>query len=328
MPKGIVEDHRAATALVALRAAVREYEIGVANLAGRRENTLDLLHLRDRIEDDTAKLEADGLDLRPEWTRIETADGILMRKTPEVMRELGGIGGLAAVREAEHPDDSRWWYFLDLFRAEKQRQSLFRTLRIVGVLVVLILVFNFVMNHYFGLPPEQKAARGHVSMAEQHMYAGEFEEAIVEYENAIAIVPETGDAQVALGILYEMNGDTEASEAAFEAAETIIEDRATYLMTVAKTYELVMNYDLALEYIEEARALAPDSAQVYLIRGGIYEKQGATREAIADYEKSGELAQASGEDALFVLSRTRMGMLLQQAPNAGMPGAGGIGGGF
>jgi len=327
MPKGLVESQRAATALVSLRAVVREYEIGVANITGRRKRTFDLLRLRDRIEDETAVLMEGGLDLRPERTRIETADSILLRKTPEVMREVNAYGGLAAIRESEHPDDARWWWFLDLFRAEKQRKSLFRTLRIVTIVAVLAFGFNYVMGHYFGLPPEQKAARGHTSMAEQHVFNGDLDEAMVEYKNAVAIIPETGDAQVALGVLHELKGETAESQAAFEIAQRVIEDPATYLMTLAKSYELVSDYDTALEHIQEAQALAPDSPQVYLIRGGIYEHMDDAPKAIEDYERSGTLAQEKGEDALYVLSRMRMGMLMQQAPGGGMPGTG-MGAGF
>lgn len=95
-----------------------------------------------------------------------------------------------------------------------------------------------------------------------------------------------------------------------------------YLLALVRAYESVGRLDEAMVRVEESVELAPDLPQVYLMRGGVLEAMNQTSEAIADYEKAADLAQAQGEDALYVLARTRMGMLLQRAPSMGFPGGG------
>lgn len=94
-------------------------------------------------------------------------------------------------------------------------------------------------------------------------------------------------------------------------------------MVLARSYSSVGEYERALGYANEAVALAPDSAQALIIRGGVYEATERRAEALADYELSATLAQEAGEDALYVLARMRMGMLLQSGSGggSGMPGS-------
>ncbi len=81
--------------------------------------------------------------------------------------------------------------------------------------------------------------------------------------------------------------------------------------------------DKALEVVQQAVSIAPDASQVYLIRGGIYEAMGRLPDAVDDYNRSASLAQEHGEDTIYVLAKTRMGMLLQSGAGfqpTGTPG--------
>ncbi len=312
MPKGMGERQEVATAAVKLREMIRELEVGVANLKGRGLGVLDLLRLRDQAEAEMARLAPD-MDLRPERTRLETVDGILTRKTTQVIRELRSIGGLAGARRQENPPKEHWWWYLDVFLAERQRKFAIRAvLTVVGVLVLLVIA-NFVMERFFGLDPVQKKAHAHVSSGEHYMLQGEYDKAISEYESAIATLPSLGEAHVALGVLYELKGETEKAKAAFAAGEAAYQDRTEYLLTLSRAYQSVQNLDKAFEIVQEAIKLSPDSPQAYLVRGGIYEMKDDLAPALTDYEKAAELAQAQGQDTVYVLAKTRFATLLQRA---------------
>ena len=321
MPKGALgEDIGVETSLERLRKLIRELELEVARLPGAGEEALDVLHLRDRIEDQLASRRAVGHDVRAEGTRVQTVDNILQRRDGLIMRELRGIGGLPGVRQRENPPEERWWYYLDLDVAERRRKTTIRsTIAIVAILLAVIGI-NFVMDRMSGLTPEEKAARSHLASAEQSLSQGNFEEAIASYEQAVQIDPTLGSGYAYLAVLYEQVGKAAEAEAALARARELLPDPVPYLATVARAYETVGQTDKALDMIQQALETAPDSAQATFIRGGIYESSGDRELALADFEHASDLARDSGEDALYVIARTRMAMLMQQSPSGGFGG--------
>lgn len=319
MPKGSVQGGDVATSAVRLRDMLRELEIGLANLKGRGEGVAELLRLRDDAEGEFARLRKD-MDLRPEQTRLETIDNILERKASAIMRELRLQGGLPGLRRTLNPPEEHWWWYLDLKLAEKQRKSAIRTIILVVGAIVLIFGADYILNHFFGMDPVEREARGFVSQGEEQLMARNWDAAIAEYEKAVALKPNLPEAQAALGVLYAEKGQIEQSEAALAAAEASAASREEYLSILARMYQMAEKFEEALEAVNEAIAIAPQSAYAFLIRGGIYESQGRLAEAMQDYSKSASLAQEQGQNSLYVLAQMRYGMLLERGPSLGWPG--------
>jgi tetratricopeptide (TPR) repeat protein len=326
MPKGSIQETRMATRAVQLREQIRELEVVAAGFQGRSaDNARGLLTLRDSVEKELSALEEQGMDLRPERTRVKTIDNILVRKAQGLERALGSTGGLAGARRDVQPSDDQWWWFLDEYIAEQRRKSAKKFITIFVVAAVLLIGGNWAMNRFFGMDPVEREARGYISSAEQALAMGNFEEAIAGYQQAIETQPEMSEAHIGLGVLYALQGRDEESQQALARAEELVGDRSMYLLALSRAYSSIGEMDQALEAAEEAVELSPRSAQAYLIRGGVYEAIGRRAEALTDYELSGELAREQGEDALYVLARMRMGMLLQSGAGSGMPGGGGTG---
>ncbi len=324
MPKGSIQETRMATRVVQLREQIRELEVAAASFQGRpAENARALLMLRDQVEEELSALDEQGMDLRPERTRVKTVDNILVRKARGLERALGPTGGFAGARRDVQPADDHWWWFLDEHIAEQRRKSAIKFITVFVVAAVLLIGGNWAMNRFFGMDPIDREARGYISSAEQALSMGNYEDAIAAYQQAIETQPEMYDAYIGLGVLYELQGREEEARQMLAKAEELLADRVPYLLVLSRAYSSVGEMDQALDAAEEAVALAPESAQAYLIRGGIYEATGLRGEALTDYELSGELAREQGEDALYVLARMRMGMLLQSGVGSGMPGGGG-----
>ena len=321
MPKGSVQDTRVATNLVTLRDKIRELEVSLANLRGRGKRVVALLKLRDEIDEAMARL-GQGFDLRPERTRVETIDNILYRKAGAVLLELSASGGLRTAREQAKPPEQRWWWFLDEYVAEKRRRSAIRAITVVLGIAAVLLIGNFAMDRFFGLSPEEKEARVFTLQAEQAIQRGDFDQAIAEYEKALEILPDAADVHLQLGVLYEQEGEETKSEAALRRAEELVGDRARFLTALARMYSDVGLADKALAEVNEAIALNPESAEAFLIRATIHENADEYQLAIDDLDRSADLAQASGQDELYVLARMRLGMLLQRSPGSGVPGMG------
>jgi len=317
MPKGVVESPGAATTATRLREQLRELEIGFANLRGRGDAVFDLLTLRDEVGQTVESFEQSGLDMRPERTRLETVDNIISRKAPDISRELARTGGLSAARRQVNPPEEHWWWYVDLYHAEKQRKSLIRGVVTVGSIILVVLVVNFVLDRFFGLDPVEKEARSHTSAGDQLLFQGDYEGAIAEYEQALTIAPTMGDAHVTLGVLYEVAGRAEDSERAFEAAREAYANDLTYYLALGRAYATMNENERAMAAIEQAIAIDPESPEAYLTRGGIYEATEEFGKALEDYELAGTLAQERSQDALYVMARTRMAMLMQRVPAFG-----------
>ena len=321
MPKGSVGDARAETGLMRLREMIRELEVGLVSLKGQGEYVAELLRRRDEIAEALAQL-GERVNLRPEETRVETIDNVLYRKSPRIVRELRGLGGLSAIRIADNPPEDRWWWYLDQTLNERRRRSAVRTLITISAVLIVLIAGNFVVDHFFGLSPLEKAAESHRARADQHFRAGDHGEAISEFERAVEIVPELAEAQVMLAVLYEQEGRLDASRTALAMAEESAGSRLKYQILLARTYTDVEQFDKALTVIEEAYQISPTSPEVFLVRGNIYESQEKFAEAADDFLEGSELAAEQEQSELYVLLKMRLGMILQRGAASGFSGAG------
>jgi tetratricopeptide (TPR) repeat protein len=279
--------------------------------------------LRDEIAEAMPRL-GEGYDLRPEVTRVETIDNIIYRKSTLILRELAVGGGIRHYREGKKPSDEQWWWFLDEYVGEKRRKTAIRSISVVAGILLLLVAGNFVMDRFFGLSPIEKEARAFTLQGEEALRNGDNAEAIAQYEQALQVLPDMADAQLTLGILYELEGRPEQAREALAKAEDLVGDRPRYLTALARAYNDVGKTEPALEAVDEAIQLNDSFAEAFLIRATIYETIGDTDAAIKDLEQAGDLAQASGQDEIYVLSRMRLGMLLQRSPSTGggFPGMG------
>ena len=322
MPKGALEDYKDPTASARLRDMLRDYEIGVANIKGKGAQSAELLRLRDWLEAEFSRREADGLDLRPERTRLATADNILEREATALLRELQAVGGLRRLREQEEPSSDGWWWYLDAQVAQRWQRKAKKFIALFVGAVLLIVGGNYLLNKLSGTSPETSQAIVHNNTAEQHVYNGEYAEAEEEYLQALETDPSLIDAYVGLGVLQDIQGDKEAAQETLAKAERLADSELQYELLLARTYQMYGEFDTALDHANQALTLDEESAQAYLIRGGIYESQGEREKALDDLEKASNLAFENGEDALYVMAKTRLGMLLQQGSGLSFPGGG------
>ena len=316
MPKWVIPDRDAPTAAEKFRSQLRELEIGVNHLKGKGVQALDLLRLRDQLEVEITKLAEEGMDVRPERTRLETVDNIFQTKAGTLNRELRSIGGLAGARERENPPEEYFWWYGDIFLRERQRQALIRI--VIGVVAVLVILLgvNWYMDRFHGYSPEEKLARNFMADGERLIQAGQLEQAIGAYEQAVAILPQLGEAQAMLAVLYELQGRSEEAQQTFARAEAAYPSRGEYLKAVAKAYGSMGRLGRSLELLNEALALNPKDAEAYYIRAGVYEMLNRITDALRDLDTCAQLASEQRLDALYVLAKQRYGILVQRG--AGM----------
>ncbi len=321
MPKGMVDSAVPETGLTDLRDGIRKLEISSAYLRGQGAAVLDVLNQRDVVEELMAALTAKGMDLRAEKTRVETIDNHIRRQAGVFNRELVGSGGMEAARQQRRPPDSYWWWFVDIEHAKLMRKSAIKYGSIiVGIMLVLVLV-NALMTHKFGGTKAQQAAQEHTSTAERLIQLGDYAGAIAEYEAANAVSPDA-NSYVWLAVLYDVQGDKQRSADAVKAALELNSDGRAVYNTLADGYIMVGKVDEAEASALKALALDNYYARTWLSLGTVAEARGDSQAAIKLYDEAGRLANEQGNDALYVLARVRMGMLM------GGGGGGSSGGGF
>ena len=302
------------TPLAEMREDIHVLELGVRRLQGRKAGILDLLALRSRLEGHMAAHEETSSALRAERTRIETIDSILRREARAVVREAASAGGLEAARLAQSPPKEHWWWYLDRQVSEQRRARLVKTGTLVGGAAILLVVIGLVLNSVLGGDPAQKEAYSYAGAGEQAMRDGDNAAAISEYEKAVAAEPSLESAHVALGVLYALEGRTAESEEALATARALVSSEADLAMSLARAYQTAGEAETALVRAEEAVALAPESAQAYLTRAGIYEDLDQRAKALSDLELASTLAQEQGQGELAAMAKMRYGMLVQQVP--------------
>lgn len=324
MPKGVVEGpaQRIETGPTQLRDHIRDLEIEVAALRRGQGDFLRILRLRDTIEEELRALTAAGIDVRPERTRVESVDNMLSGKASIAARYLVALSPAAEARRQERPPEERWWWYLDAIWAERLRKRVIRFSVLFIVLVLLILGGNYALSRFSRLSPTERQTNQHIASGEQLLYLGDYEEAISEYEQALALLPDRFDIHLSLGLLYEETGRQDEARAELARAQELAPDRGMYLIAYARMLTAMNRLEEALAVADEAITLKPDSAEAYLIRAGVYEAQNEVDKALADLEKASDLARAQNQNALYVLARTRMGMLMQRGPDLGFPGMG------
>ena len=296
-----------------LRELITQAELIVANLRGSGARGQTLLFLLDTIVELEARLREMGVDLRAEDSRIETVQRLLLSKDTILVREMRAVGGLPAARDALKPPEDHWWWFLDGRVAERQRRALRRGLTILAGLVGALLIFSLLYRYVFPPDPQQVAIMELQSEAEQALAQGDLVVATERYREAVKVKPDDPELHALVGVVEEAQGHQAEAQAAYAEAERLSPTRARFLVTRGMSRVRFGDVDGAIADGQEALTLEPEMAEAYFLLGNAFEAKGDRLEAIKNFELAANHADSKNA-ALVVLAKTRMGMLLQQAP--------------
>lgn len=291
------------------RRLLSECEVAVTRLKGAGADALTLLQALDRVTILLDELEAQGLDVRPERTRLETVLNRLHREAPTLVRELRAVGGLAKARETAQRPDAPWWHLDERLRAERRRAWRQRLLT-GGALVILLAVLLGAgyrwLSERSGGPVQQALINIEFLATEEN----DPEAALAAAEELIAQAPDEPEAWLWLGVLHTALGHSEQAQAAFDQARTLYDSPTDYLVERA-VLELRMGLlEDALVTSEQAVSEAPEAAEAHLILGNVYDALGQRWEALQEFQKADALATEAGQSELAVTARMRIGQML------------------
>lgn len=150
---------------------------------------------------------------------------------------------------------------------------------------------------------KQEAAEEHFKRGNELSLSGDFEEAIVEYEQALEIEPENVDLMSNLGVAYYNLGQLDKAIEQYSQALEIAPNDPDIHSNLAAAY--VQEYQLsgalerlesALEEYQKAVELNPTLAQAFFGLGVVYALLGRNEDAIQAFEEFQALD--TGEDSL------------------------------
>lgn len=296
-----------------LRDKLQRAELIVANLQGMGPQAATLLGLLDEAQDLLISLEAQGMDVRAERTRLITVQNQLRSRAALLNREMAAVGGFPALREKRSPPRDHWWWYLDELVAQRRRQLLRHGIIIGAVVLILLAVVGVVYNRYLAPDPLTRQMMALFSEAEALLEQGDFPGALAKYQAVLDLAPTNTEALIWTGVLAQQLGQEERAEVAFAAARTEAGSELRFLIGRGMAYVQLNQLDAAQTDTEAALALDPNSAEAHFLLGGVYELQGRSQEAIAELQRAADLARQSGNNPLYVLISTRLAMLLQTA---------------
>ena len=284
----------------------------VDDLPGSGARAQTLLFQLDAIQDLFARLKDSGADLRAETTRMEAIESALRSKDFILLRQLEAAGGLAACRAAANPTPEQWWWFLDEGLAQKEKGQKRQTLRTLGIVVAVLLIA--VVLYRFVLAPDTSTTRvmDKTSQAEAALKEGDLAGATLAYRQAAEIQPDNPELQAWVGVLEEMQGNTEASAEAYANAERLAGSPAHFyvLRGTARSGAGLWIWPSPMRRLPWPSSRTrpkPTCCWVECMR-----LKARTVEAMQALQKVVELAEASGNDALVATIKIRLGMFGQR----------------
>jgi len=256
-------------------------------------------------------LRAFGADVRAEEARLQMVGERMIRNAGRIVAAAGGMQQFIALRQQIAPHLSERWWKLEEEVAAARRQLL-RRLAIGVAVLVAIGIAGFLLRGVL-FPPNPVGDA--VFAAQSALQEGNVQKAIQAIESGLSVEPSSTTLLVWKGALLEHQNDPSGA-AALEMARAALGEK-DYLLEKAQVNLLLGENDRVIADMTRLIETTPDPAEAYYIRATAFENKNELWQAIRDLEAASEIAQRTGNDALFATARIRMGVLMQTAPGAG-----------
>lgn len=276
-----------------------------------------LLILLDKIDFLFDSLDMPDLDLRPEDARRVSLHNRLLSKPSLIVSPARAVGGLAALR-AKQPSAKGFWWHLDKTLNQRRSKSLRRLLITAVTVIGLLGLAYFIVDTFFPPSPEALIVLEATNSIEPDLLAQDWAAARQKIETGIEAAPEESELWIWHVVLSEQLGDNASAEASLDKARALVDNEERLLVGLAQTRLQIGDLDGAEEAAQQVLTLDAESALGTFILANVAEAQGDIRTAINLFEEASNLA-ADTNAQLSVISRMRMGTLMQSAP--GFPAA-------
>lgn len=306
------------TAADDLRQLLSQAEDRVVNLSDHA-GAAELYRWLDQIVELWPSIAAAGVDARAEEARWQSLQARLTARAPRVLQAWQSGAGLEAARLAAAPPASNWWWWIDQRVAEMRRRRLLRAGGLALAVVGIVAGVLFFLDRVVPVDPVARESYRWQTQAEAALAAGDLAAGYQALSQAVAVDPANGPLLIWYGALADLQGDRPQAEQSWRQARALLGDEALFLTERGLSYLRLQQAGQAIDDLQAAIALEPNSARAHLYLGGALEAEGRGQEALSAYEQAAALADAAGNPELVVVARTQMARLISQSPVAPTP---------
>ena len=146
-------------------------------------------------------------------------------------------------------------------------------------------------------------AQGYTTRGQVLAKSGKTDEALVEFDHALALDPYTAQAPYGRGLIYQGQNQHQQAVEDFSAANGLTPQKVEPLLARATSYLALDKAKEAASDLDEAVQADPNSAQAWSTRGQLYERLGDKAKAAASYSRAIAL-RPKDEAARSGLART------------------------
>jgi Flp pilus assembly protein TadD len=300
------------TQLGELRELLKRIESRIGTLAYNNQpsEVLAIPDLMDRAALLLEELADQGIDTSGELNRFDAAKAELKHKGASFLRRIGGIPALEQARQARQAQVDNWWWYIDRVEAERKKTGVRRLLKAGAIGLLILATVATIYQLFLAPPPEIRASYEQNLLAENWAAEGDFSQALAHVELALEYTPDNAELLVMQGVFEILLGQDEAAEESFAAAQAAYNNPTQFLLKRSTLYLMCEQVNSALDDVEAALAIDPQSAKAYLLRGQGYEALENYQQAKLSYEQADELAGQTGDYELQAVVRMRMAQLV------------------
>jgi len=293
-----------------IRKWIDEYAKRVANLRDERGKGVELLTLRDAIDEGLSFYRSRGASLGPEETKLNSFDALLDKNAASFL-QIVGRKTLKEERNKISPPRERWWWWLDERAKERKSHRIRKIITTVGIVAAILLVLYFTI---FRLPPAEQNYLDALTQAEKLIGENNIEEALENLEKAMNIFPERPVPYVIAGCVKEMVGENEEAQKFFTQARSLYSHEVDFLVEKGNWYLRLNLLDKAYSSVMEALQKESENLAALNLLGSIYEAENKIPEALEVYNKVLELAEKQGVETMIPITRMKIGLLQLRLP--------------
>jgi Tfp pilus assembly protein PilF/ADP-heptose:LPS heptosyltransferase len=143
------------------------------------------------------------------------------------------------------------------------------------------------------LEPELPVA--YIGLAEIYHALGDLDEAVIYYEQALVFAPNDGETHYNLGVVLEQQDKTDAAITHYERAIALLPDLAAAYNNLGTLLKSQERFAEARTCYQQALTIEPNSVQAHNNMGALYHLRGEFADAIQWYERTLTLAPHHAE---------------------------------
>jgi len=265
----------------------------------------------DRIEQLMDMLTAEAADLRPEMTRWLDLQTRLGARAGQLVKLAAAEGGFAALRSANPPATEAWWRLDELVAVERKR-TWTRAAATLAAIALFLVAAAFIYQRFLAPSPEVVRVMGAINDVEQLALDRKWNEATALIDMALQETPGDPDLLIWAAVLAEQRGAADEAASYRAQAEQAVGNPVQFQMALGMRRLQAGDIEGAEAAAMAAQAINPDEPQAAFLLASVAEVRGQTQQALELFQRTADLAEATGNAQLTVVAKMRYGMLLQQ----------------